>query len=73
MVSPQKNNLGDSIRLSLDAKNSAPRATVGKAAIVTHFAPSLLQHNSAFQRWTRHVPLSTINHMIVLILRCAQQ
>ena len=73
MVSPQENNLGESIRLTLDARDSVPRATVGKAAIVTHFAPSLRQHNSAFQRWTRHVPLSTINHIMVLILGCAQQ
>jgi hypothetical protein len=73
MVGPQKNKLEDSIGLSLDAKNSVPRATVGTAAIVTHFAPSLRQHNNAFQRWTRHLPLSTINQMMVLILRCAQQ
>lgn len=73
MVTPRTNNLGDSIRLSSDAKNSVPRAIAGTAAIVTHFAPSLRQHNCTFQRWTRHVPLSTINYMMVLILRCAQQ
>jgi len=73
MVSRQKNNLVDGIRPSLDAKNSVPRTTADSAAIVTHFVPSLRQHNSAFQRWTQHVPLSTITRMIGLILRCVQQ